>query len=228
MRPLVVVPAFNEEDVIVEVIGRLGQACPDIDYVIVNDGSEDGTRAACAAAGYPVISLPTNAGLAEAVRTGMQYALRNGYDAVIQFDADGQHPPQRIRDMVSTLGMGYDIVIGSRYLHGKKPSSMRAAGNRAISWVLRLVTGQRITDPTSGFRAYNHRVVRAFARDSRYAPEPDTLCHLMRRGARVKEIEATMAPRKTGRSYLTAFASLRYMLRVCVSLCLPHDETELP
>ena len=220
MRMLVIIPAYNEEKNIGWVVENLKQTCPQFDFVVVNDGSEDRTAAICRRNGYPLLSLPVNLGLAGAFQTGMRYALMYGYDAAIQFDADGQHLAEYIAPMARKLAEGFDIVIGSRYLEGKRPNSARMFGSRMISLAIQITTGYRIADPTSGMRIYSRRMIREFATQINHPPEPDTVSYLIRKGAKVTEIPVKMGPRRAGRSYLNAAKSAAYMARMCTSILL--------
>ena len=137
---LIVIPAYNEEENIVQVVGQLAAVCPQYDYVVVNDGSRDRTAALCRQHGFRLIDLPINLGLAGAFQTGLRYAAENGYDCALQFDADGQHCPEYIQPMLDLLEQGADIVIGSRFVTVKKPRNLRMVGSYLISWAIRLTT----------------------------------------------------------------------------------------
>ena len=170
-----------------ETVAELRQACPDVDYLIIDDGSSDATRDVMREHNLNGVSLPINTGLASAFRTGMKYALRRGYDAVIQFDADGQHIPSYIDPMAQALAHSdADVVIASRYLDGtQRPIGARGIGSRLITVLIRLTTGLRITDPTSGMRMYGRRMVELFATGFDLAPEPDAHALNARKGGRV-------------------------------------------
>ncbi|MDR1014510.1 MAG: glycosyltransferase family 2 protein [Coriobacteriales bacterium] len=219
-RALLVIPAHNEAESIVATVEGLRDTCPDLDFVVVNDGSTDTTALICRQRGFPLIDLATNLGLSAAVGAGMRYAYERGYGAVVQFDADGQHRPEYLEGMLDALDAGFDIVCGSRFLLDPKPRSLRMAGSRLISWAVRATTGQRLTDPTSGLRVYGRRVVKAFATQGDMTPEPDTVSHLVRLGARVQEVPVVMNERAAGTSYLGPLSSVRYMLRMAVSILL--------
>lgn len=219
-KVLVIIPAYNEEQNIQRVVENLLQNDPSCDYIIVNDGSTDHTADICRANHYPLIDQPVNLGLAGAFQTGMKYAYQQGYDAALQFDADGQHLPQYIRPMADKLEAGSDVVIGSRFLEKKKPFSARMAGSFLISAAIRLTTGQKLTDPTSGMRMYNKQMIAKFAQRINYGPEPDTISYLMKSGANVKEVQVEMADRIAGESYLNIANSIRYMLRMGISILL--------
>ena len=152
----------------------------------------------------------------------MKYALRRGYDAVIQFDADGQHIPSYIDPMAQALAHSdADVVIASRYLDGtQRPIGARGIGSRLITVLIRLTTGLRITDPTSGMRMYGRRMVELFATGFDLAPEPDALALIARKGGRVVEVQARMRERQGGESYLSLGNVIRYMSRTCLSILL--------
>jgi len=217
---LIVIPAYNEEKNIERVAEKLISCYPQFDYLIVNDGSHDETAAVCRRRGYRMADLPVNLGLAGAFQTGLKYAYTHGYEYALQFDGDGQHLPQYIRPMLDKINEGYDIVIASRYLAEKKPASVRMLGSNLIQAALKLTTGVTIHDPTSGMRLFNRSMIREFARGLNYGPEPDTLSWLIKNGARVAEVPATMQERLAGASYLTPFNAVRYMLRMLVSILL--------
>ena len=159
MRLLVIIPAYNEEENIVPVVDYLKKNYPQFDYVVVNDGSRDHTADLCRENGYRLVNLPVNLGLAGAVQAGMKYAMQHGYDAALQFDADGQHRPEYIQLMLERLNQGFDIVIGSRFVTEKKELTLRMLGSFLISNAIRLTTGKMIKDPTSGMRIYNRRML---------------------------------------------------------------------
>ena len=215
---LIIIHAYNEEESIVPVITVLQRDYPQFDYVIINDGSSYRTEQICREHDFHLVSQPINLGLAGAFQTGMKYALKNGYDAALQFDADGQHLPQYIQPMLDKLSEGYDIVIGSRFVSEKKPFTLRMIGNYLISFAIRLTTGKKINDPTSGMRMYNQRMIREFAIQINHTPEPDTISYLMRRGAKVGEVQVEMRERVAGTSYLNLPRSIGYMLQMAVSI----------
>lgn len=220
MKVLVIVPAFNEEGSVVQTIDELRNTVPEIDYVVVNDGSRDATAFLCKKHGFNVINQPVNLGLTGAFQTGMKYAYRHGYDIALQFDADGQHVPTFISTIVETMNREKaDIVIASRFVTEKKPTSARMMGSNLISALIKITTGKQINDPTSGMRAYNRKMIKEFATRPDLSPEPDTLAFLVRkRHARVCECQVTMRERTAGQSYLTPLKSISYMLNACTSI----------
>jgi len=219
MKILIMIPAYNEELNIVRVVDELVTDYPQYDYVVINDGSKDRTAEICREHNYNLIDLPINLGLSGAVMAGMRYALQNGYDAAIQFDGDGQHRPEYIETMQKELAEGNaDVVIGSRFVTEKKPKSMRMLGSNVISAMIRLSTGFRLNDPTSGMRMFGKDVIKEFALNINYGPEPDTISYLIKKGMKVKEVQVHMDERIAGESYLTFTRSMRYMIMMSFSI----------
>ena len=221
MRLLVIIPAYNEEGSIERVVDNLIQNHSQYDYVVVNDGSTDRTAEICARSGYRVLSLKTNTGLACAFQTGLRLAYEEGYDYAIQFDGDGQHEAACIQGLLDEmLARNADIVIGPRFVSGKKSFGPRMLGNRLLEWAIRLTTGVRIKDPTSGMRLLNRAMIREFATSMNYGPEPDTLAYLLHNHVKVCEVQVEMHERTAGDSYLNIVSSMRYMLRMVISILL--------
>ena len=219
MKVLIIIPAYNEEKNLKRVIGHLQQVCPQFDYVIVNDGSTDGTERLCRQNQYRHISLPVNLGLSAAVRAGMRYASQKGYDMALQFDADGQHLPEYIQPMVDCMTQtNCDVVIASRYFGGRMPLRMRTVGAKMITTAIRLTTGRYLSDPTSGMRLYSRRIIEQFIKDENNAPEPDTLSYLIRLGADIREVKVEMDERTEGQSYLTPVNASKYMIHMMMSI----------
>lgn len=219
MKVLIIIPAYNEAENIERVVDDLIENYPQYDYVIINDGSRDNTLEICRRRGYHVIDMPINVGLTDGVQTGMMYAYENGYDYALQFDGDGQHDPAYIQKMLETMSE-CDICVASRFVEKKKPHGLRMLGSNIIQFFLKLTTGKTIKDPTSGMRMFNRATIRAMATHSDYGPEPDTLAHLIRSGAKVKEIQAEMHERVAGESYLSFSRSIKYMLHMCFSIVI--------
>ena len=220
MKCLVIIPAYNEEENIVRVVENLKNNYPMYDYIVINDGSFDSTAKICRKNGYELVDLPVNLGLAGAFQTGLKYAYRNGYDYAIQFDADGQHRPEFIGPMLDKIQEGYDIVIGSRFVTEKKPHSLRMLGSNLISTAMKLTTGRRVKDPTSGMRMFNKKMIAEFALNMNYGPEPDTVSYLLKQGATIAEVQVEMDERIAGESYLNLTRSMMYMLRMLLSILL--------
>ena len=220
-KVIAIIPAFNEEANIVSAVEDLRARAPQVDYVVVNDGSRDATAAICRKKGYPMIDLPVNLGLAGAFQAGMRYAMDHGYDYALQFDADGQHSAAFVGNLVETAReRGANIVVGSRFAAVKKPVSARMAGSMLISAMIFATTGKRIQDPTSGMRLFDSSMIRLLANEPDLGPEPDTVALLMRRGAKVAEVQVQMRDRVAGESYLTFTRSASYMARISLSILL--------
>ena len=218
-RLLVIIPAYNEEESISSTVDELTSTLPGVDYVVVNDGSKDGTERICLEHGYNYVSLPVNSGLTVGFQTGMKYALRNGYDYALQFDADGQHRPEYISKMLDlAVAEDVDIVIGSRFVNKCKEVSARMLGSRIITVAIKLTTGKRVADPTSGMRMFNRKMIERFANDDSLNPEPESISYLMKKGAKVRQVQVEMRERQAGESYLNIPKSIAYMARACISI----------
>ncbi len=215
---LVIIPAYNEEANIGRVAEGLVRDHPELDFVVVNDGSADRTAEICRENGYRLLDLPVNLGLAGAFQAGMKYADRKGYRFAVQFDGDGQHRAEFIAPMREKMEEGYNIVIASRFVTEKKPRSLRMLGSRIIAAAIRLSSGASLKDPTSGMRMYDRRMIHLFANQINYPPEPDTVSWLVKNGAKVAEVQAYMDERTAGVSYLTPMNAVRYMTRTLISI----------
>lgn len=220
-RVLLIIPAYNEEGSIKQVVDNIHMNFPQFDYVVINDGSRDNTLKICEENHYNYVSHPVNLGLAGAFQTGMKYAYLHHYEYAIQIDADGQHDPAFIDKMVMTADEGYSIVIGSRFVTKKKPHSLRMIGSRMITAAIRLTTGVTVMDPTSGMRLYGKKVIDEFANNLNYGPEPDTVSYLIKKkNIKIKEIQVHMEDRIAGESYLSFSKSVFYMVRMLISIFL--------
>ncbi len=232
LRVLAIVPAYNEAESIESVIAALREHAPTCDVLVVDDGSHDATAARVPEGidGISVIRLPFNLGIGGAMQTGYRYAEENGYDVAVQVDGDGQHPPDQLPKILAPLlNGGPDLVIGSRFLdEGKyRQGPARLIGSTLLGFVLRILTGRRITDCTSGFRAANRRVICAYAQwyPDDY-PEPEVVLLLHRAGFRVEEAAVEMNPRSTGRTSISLHQGLFYVIKVTAALLL--DTTRDP
>lgn len=218
-KVLLIIPAYNEAENIKWVIDELVQNYNSYDYVIVNDGSCDNTSIICKENKYNYLNLPINVGLAETFRTGMKYAVRHGYCMAMQYDGDGQHNPEYIGSMIQKMNeTNADIIIGSRFLKEKSCKSLRNLGSYVIQYLIKLTTGKKISDPTSGMRLYGSNVIKFLADEINMAPEPDTIAFLIRCGFSVEEVPVEMRERQAGISYLNIGNSIRYMINMCTSL----------
>lgn len=210
-----IIPAYNEEECLADTVSELTSVCPDVDYLVVNDGSRDRTPQICDELHLHHIDMPVNCGLTSGVKAGMKYAYRHDYDA------DGQRRPEYIPKMAEAMEQqDADIVIASRNLAGGGAVGARGTGAKLITALIKKTTGQLITDSTSGMRMYNRRMIETFARDIDISPEPDTISLFIRKGAKVIEIPAEMRECQGGTSYLRYFSAVSYMTRICLSLLL--------
>ena len=221
-KVLVVIPAYNEEKNIERVVDNLISNYGQYDYVVVNDGSTDGTRRVCRKRGYNLLDLPVNLGLGGAIKSGMKYANYNQYEYVLQFDGDGQHQAQYIEAMIEKMeATNADIVIGSRFVEKRKPLTPRMIGSQLITYAIWLTTrGKYIGDVTSGMRLFNKRMIKRFGYEMHYSPEPDTLAYLLNRGVKIEEVQVEMLERENGTSYLNFFGSLDYMWQMMFSILI--------
>lgn len=232
-RWLVVVPAYNEAASIATVLDDLAEHVPQADVVVIDDGSADDTAAVARSKGSRVIRLPFNLGIGGAVQTGLIVAERGGYDVVVQVDGDGQHRADQVGRLVEALAAKQlDLAIGSRFLErgdssGRSPSDsegyrvppLRRLGIKIFEWVNSALIGHRITDNTSGFRAYRKEAA-AFLAGS-YPddyPEPESVVLLTRRGFRVGEVSVLMRGRQGGRSSIGLAQSIYYMVKVLLAI----------
>ena len=220
MRVLAIIPAHNEEESIGQVIDEIMLA--EIDFIVVNDGSTDRTETILKEKSCPYLNMVTNMGLTCAFRTGMRYAYEMGYEAVVQIDADGQHKPKYISTMIKAMQDNKaDIVIASRYKNAERHGfSMRLMGGELLSKFVSWTTGVKITDPTSGMRLYNRKVMKEYLQHVYYSPEPDTICLLLHKGMKVVEIGAMMRERVAGDSYLSTIKALEYMAAMITAIFL--------
>jgi len=222
---LLIIPAYNESGNLALLADRIRRVREfDFDVIVVNDCSTDNTAEICAALGIPVIDLPVNLGIGGAVQTGYRYALRKGYDYAVQVDGDGQHRPEDIAKLLGPLlDDSADMTIGSRFIAegDYKSTFARRIGIRYFSFLLYSLTRQRVTDPTSGFRACNAKVIALFA--DRYPvdyPEPESIMVLKRMGLRIREVPVAMQERGEGKSSIRSLRSVYYMTKVSLAILI--------
>jgi len=214
--------AYNEGESLPGLLAEIAHDCPDWSIVVVSDGSTDGTAPCVRSAGVSLLALPFNSGVATAEQTGFLYALRHGAEVVVRLDGDGQHPPAEARRVVDALERtGADVVVGSRFLDGGGYQStlVRRAGIRWLSLLLRVLGGVKITDPTSGLRAFRHRAYSLLARvyPDGY-PEPESNLLLARAGLCLAEVPVRMRPRDAGQSSLGVWSAIYYPVKVSFAL----------
>ncbi len=219
---LVIIPALNEEGSVGKVVKEVKEHLPQVDILVVNDGSSDLTSKKAKEAGAVVLDLPFNLGIGGAMQAGYKYAFEKGYEIAIQVDGDGQHDPKEIPKLLQALEeKEVDMVIGSRFIGDSefKSSMMRRVGISIFSRVISLIVGQKITDPTSGFRAVNRKAIQLFAFDyPQDYPEPEVLVLLHQCGLKVAEVPIGMSKRYTGESSITKLRSIYYMVKVLLAI----------
>lgn len=224
MKKLVIIPAYNEAGNIGKTVNDIEKHAPEFDYVIINDCSTDDTLRICREKRFHVLNLPVNLGIGGGVQTGYVYALRNGYDIAVQFDGDGQHNASYLGEMARLLTeKRLDMVIGSRYImrEGFQSSGLRRIGIRYFTGLIRILTGKKITDPTSGMRMANRRVIEMFAKDyPKDYPEPESVTFLLKRKMRVEEVPVLMNERENGTSSISMKNSVYYMIKVTLAILM--------
>ncbi|MEH2944949.1 glycosyltransferase family 2 protein [Lachnospiraceae bacterium KK002] len=224
MKKLVIIPAYNEGESIYNTVKEIEKAAPDFDYVIINDCSGDDTRKICVENGFHYIDLPINQGIGGAVQTGYLYAYENDYDVAVQVDGDGQHDPAFLQQMADTLQREQaDMVIGSRFIERKgfQSSVTRRIGIRYFTCLIRLLTGAKITDPTSGLRMIGKDVIALFAKSyPRDYPEPESVVDILCKRKKVVELPVLMRERQGGVSSIRMGKSVYYMIKVTLAIFL--------
>lgn len=217
-KRLVIIPAYNESGSIEKTVMDIKEHAQSFDYVIVNDCSKDDTLKKCRDNGFHVIDLPLNLGIGGGVQTGYMYALQNGYDIAVQFDGDGQHNASYLEAMAEKLeAEQLDMLVGSRFIEneGFQSSFMRRVGIRYFTILIKLLTGKTVTDPTSGMRMVNRKVIQDFVNYyPKDYPEPESVVSLLKKGYNVKEMAVVMNEREEGKSSISALNSIYYMIKV--------------
>jgi hypothetical protein len=227
-------PAFNESSNLPALFADIRAFGGDCDWLVVDDASSDDTSEVAKSFGAKVLTLPINMGVGGTVQAGYIYAWENGYDFAVQFDGDGQHRAKHITDLLEPLRDGRsDMVIGSRYLDGVRYRQRvaRQIGTRLFSSVLKLFTGQKFTDPTSGFRAVNRQLLGFFAKHYPQGWLGDTLEALVeatRHGFAVREIPVTMRQRKHGASTAGFIKGVFFSCCVLLAICIDMFEKKHP
>lgn len=221
---LIIIPAYNEQENIENVIQDVKTQIPEADYIVINDCSKDGTREILKKANADFLDLPVNLGIGGGIQTGYRYALEKGYEIAVQFDGDGQHDASYIKELIAPIESGQaDVAIGSRFIknEGFQSSIMRRLGIRFLSGLIKLLCGVRVKDVTSGMRAVNQKMIERFAYD--YAqdyPEPEAILLAGQLHARIVEVPVQMRERQGGTSSINAVRSMYYMIKVSISLVI--------
>jgi glycosyltransferase involved in cell wall biosynthesis len=222
VKLLILIPAFNEEGAVASVVKEVHDAMGPVPVVVVDDCSEDGTRAAAEGAGARVLPLPYHLGLGGCVQAGYRLAFELGYDYVIRVDGDGQHDPREIPKILEALQREKcEMVIGSRFMNGDGAHSgpLRAFGIVFFRAMLRPILGKPVRDPTSGFVGVNRTALGLFSRSFPLEyPEIEALVVLQRKRFRFVEVPVKMRPRRAGRTTITALKSLYYPVHVLLGV----------
>lgn len=226
MKTIIVMPAHNEENNIGEVIDEIKKDLSDVDLIVINDASTDNTRKVVEQKKIKCVTLPFNLGYSLAVQTGIKYAAQQGYDYVIQMDADGQHIPSEAKKMLEYIqNNNVDIVIGSRFLEKTeyKHSTMRKVGTKILSTLIKIICGKDIKDPTSGFQCIGKKAIQRFAKMGNYPEFPDAnlIIELLLENFEIHEIPTRMRPRKSGVSmHSGVIGPIKYMIKVLYNIVI--------
>ena len=221
-----IIPAYNEEKNILNVVNKIKKYKKvKLDYIVINDGSKDNTEEVLVKNKIKHVKLTNNSGIGAAVQTGYIYALKHNYDIAIQFDGDGQHDIEYVDRLINAITKeGYNIAIGSRFVGNEsefKSSAARRLGIKILSFVLKMMTGKRIKDITSGYRAVDKSLIKLFAKEYEFEyPEPITNLIAIKKKYRVTEVPVRMHERKFGKSSINLYKSIYYMISVCLNLII--------
>ena len=221
-KVLIIIPAFNEENIIGKLISNIRNNFPSADILIINDGSSDKTSLAARNAGSLVVNLPFNLGYGNALQTGYKYALMQGYEYLIQMDGDGQHDPKSIKDLYVEIARNEnDIIIGSRFIKNTyNPPLIRRVGMKFFAKIAELVIRQKLNDPTSGFRALNKKAVKLYCKDLYPCdfPDVDVIIMSKRAGLKIKEISVIMHPSESKKSMHSGLKPVYYLFKMSLSI----------
>ncbi len=223
-RCLVIIPAYNEEASILKTVDDIRNNAPGFDHLVINDCSVDDTERVCRENGIHFLNLPINLGIGGAVQTGYQYALRKGYAYAVQFDGDGQHKAEYLGTMLKRIKEeNADMIIGSRFIEkeGFQSSAIRRFGIRYFSVLIKLLTGKRVTDPTSGMRMVGRDVMEIYSESyPKDYPEPESVVAILNKGKHVIEYPVVMRERTEGVSSISPGKSVYYMVKVTLAILI--------
>lgn len=224
MKVLIIIPAYNEENSILDVIDNINRFYPSADKLVINDSSTDGTKAVLRQNGVEFLDLPVNLGIGGGVQAGYLYAYENDYDIAVQMDGDGQHCAEELEKLIAPLESGSaNVVIGSRFIdkEGFQSSQMRRVGITFLSKLIKICTGLRIRDVTSGFRAVDRKFIEIFSRE--YAqdyPEPEAIVTVAKEKGKMTEVPVVMRERTSGKSSISIKNSVYYMIKVGLAIMI--------
>lgn len=226
MKILLIIPAYNEEENILNTCNKIKEFSNELDFIVINDGSKDNTLKILQENNINHINLINNLGIGGAVQTGYKYAYENNYDIAIQFDGDGQHDVNYVSNICAPIIEGQaNMVIGTRYLDKTasqfQSTFMRRFGSNIISFFIKICTHKKITDPTSGFRAVDKSIIEEFAKEypTEY-PEPESTVCMLCKGYKVTEVPVSMNERQGGTSSIRFLKSADYMIKVVLAIII--------
>lgn len=217
---LVIIPAFNEENGIIGIVKEVESL--GFDYVVINDHSKDQTLDILKRNKIEYLNNPINLGIGGTIQTGYIYAFEKGYEYAVQIDGDGQHKPEYIVEMLNYMKESQcDMVIGSRFItkEGFQSTYLRRKGIKYLSFLIRILTKRHITDPTSGFRLVNRKIMECFMHDyPRDYPEPETAVAVLKKGYKIGDIPVVMLEREYGKSSINFQRSVYYFVKVSLAI----------
>ncbi len=223
-KALIIIPAYNEAGNIESTVEDIKSVRNIFDYIIVNDCSKDETLEICRKNHFNYLNLPINLGIGGAVQTGYRYAYYHGYDVAVQFDGDGQHDAKYLSKLLDMITCGEaDMIIGSRFIEneGFQSSGIRRIGIKYFTLLIKLLTGKKITDPTSGMRIVNKKLLKEFAESyPKDYPEPESAVTVLKRGYKIKEVPVKMRERMEGESSISVKSSIYYMVKVSLAIII--------
>lgn len=224
MKNIIIIPAYNESGNIENTIKDITENAKDFDYIIVNDCSTDDTLEICRKNHFSYINLPINLGIGGAVQAGYRYAFYHGYDTAVQFDGDGQHDAAYLSKLLEVLEKDEaDMAIGSRFIEneGFQSSAIRRVGIKFFTKLIKLLTRKKITDPTSGMRMVNRKLMEEFTFSyPKDYPEPESAVTVLKKGYRIKEVPVKMRSRAEGESSISMSKSVYYMIKVSLAIII--------
>lgn len=223
MKKIVIIPAYNEEASILMAVNDVLNSAKGYDCIVINDGSKDNTALVCKNHKIECLNLSLNLGIGGAVQTGYKYALKNGYDIAVQFDGDGQHDAKYLDLMEQQLvNKSADMIIGSRFIEreGFQSTGLRRFAIKYFTILIKILTGTKITDPTSGYRMCNRTVIELFSKSyPKDYPEPETLISVLK-DKKIAEIPVKMRAREQGVSTISPLKSVYYMIKVSLAILI--------